>query len=676
MPQLLLELLSEEIPARMQAGAAKDLDRLTRERLSAANLPFTSVQTFAGPRRLTLVADGLPLAQADRVEERKGPRVGAPEMALEGFLRSAGAARDSLVERDGSYFATLARTGRPTASIIAEVVPQIVASFPWPKSMTWGNGTLRWVRPLKGVLCVFDRCVVEFEIGGLVSGDLSEGHRFMGLRAPFRARDFDEYREALGGHFVVLEADERKRRIEDVTAALCADRGLAVVEDAGLLDEVAGMIEWPVPILGAMDAAFLDLPPEVIRTSMRTHQRYFAVRSLESGALAPHFITVANIEAGDGGALIAAGNARVLAARLEDARFFWQEDQRRSLESRLADLAGVAFHAKLGTMLARTERLESLARKIAPLVGADRDLAGQAARLSKADLSTAMVGEFPELQGIMGGYYARSDGLAPEIAAAITDHYRPQGPSDASPSAPVTLAVAIADKLDSLMGFFSVDERPTGSRDPFALRRQALGVIRMILENDLRTPLGEMARMSSFAAPGVVEQLLAFFADRLKVLLRDRGARHDLVDAVFALGDDDLVRVVTRIEALSGFLNSDDGQNLLAGYKRAVNILNAESLKGGLPDGPPNRPQEGPAPETALFDALVLADPGVRAAVVKEDFSAALTLLAQLRAPVDRFFDEVLVNSPNPLERANRLRLLAGVRDTMSAVADFALVAA
>jgi len=676
MPQLLLELLSEEIPARMQAGAARDLDRLSRERLTGADLPFDSLRTFAGPRRLTLVVDGLPLTQADRFEERKGPRVGAPEMALEGFLRSSGAAREALTERDGAYFATLARPGRQTASIVAEIVPHIVSGFPWPKSMTWGSGALRWIRPLQRILCMFDRSIVEFEIDGLTSSDLSEGHRFMGSRAPFRARDFDEYREALAGHFVVLDAEERKRRIQEGAEALCALRGLSLVQDIGLLDEVAGMVEWPAPVFGAMDADYLHLPPEVIRTSMRTHQRYFAVRALDGGALAPHFVTVANIEATDGGALIATGNARVLAARLEDARFFWREDQRVSLESRLADLANVAFHAKLGDMGARTDRLEALATAIAPFTGADPHVAALAARLAKADLYTAMVGEFPELQGIMGGYYARAEGLAPEIADAISDHYRPQGPADLAPTAPVTVAVALADKIDTLMAFFSINERPTGSRDPFALRRAALGVIRIVLDNGLRAPLGHMARLSAFAVPGVVEQLLAFFADRLKVLLRDRGARHDLVDAVFALGDDDLIRIVARIDALTDFLGSEDGRNLLAGYKRAGNILNAESKKGDLPEGPPTRPSRGAPAEKALFDALHRADPGVRSAVAREDFIAALALLAELRAPVDRFFDEVLVNSPEPAERANRLRLLAGVRDTMSVVADFALVSA
>jgi len=658
----------------MQAGAARDLERLAREGLERADLCFEALQAFAGSRRLTLVVGGLPSAQGDRVEERRGPRIGAPDVAVDGFARSAGVARDALVERDGQYFATLTREGRPTADVVAEWVPSLVRAFPWPKSMTWADGDLRWVRPLQRILCVFDRAVVPLAIDRLESSDLSEGHRFMGLRAPFRARDFDEYREALAGHFVVLDVGERKRRILEGARRLCSARGLALVEDEGLLEEVAGMVEWPVPLLGAMDAGFLDLPPEVIRTSMRTHQRYFAVREEGAGALAPHFIAVANIEAADGGALIAAGNARVLSARLEDARFFWREDRRVALESRIEALAGVTFHARLGTMRARVERLEAFARAIAPMVGADPGVAALAGRLAKADLTTAMVGEFPELQGLMGGYYASAEGLDARVASAIADHYRPQGPGDAAPCAPVTVAVAMADKMDTILGFFSIDEKPTGSRDPFALRRAALGVIRIVLENRLRTPLRALAKLTVFGAPDVVASVLAFFADRLKVLLRDQGARHDLVDAVFALGDDDLVRIVARIDALGGFLATDDGANLLAGYKRAGNILNAEARKGEMPQGPASRPADGPAEEAALFDAIVSVRLRAAAALADEDFTRALTVLATLRGPVDAFFDKVLVNSPGSAERGNRLRLLAQVRDTMSEIADFSLI--
>ena len=665
MPQLLLELFSEEIPARMQAQAARDLERMARERLAQAGFLPEAMAAFAGPRRLTLVVEGLPAAQADRIDERKGPRTGAPDAAVEGFLRSTGLTRDQLVERDGVWFAAIARNGRPTAEIVAEMAGEIVREFPWPKSMKWGTGSLRWVRPLQRILCVFDGAVVSFALEGIVSGDLSEGHRFMGSRAPFPARDFDDYARRLKADFVVLDAAERKARILEGARTACFARNLELVEDEGLLDEVAGLAEWPTPILGDMDPTFLDLPPEVIRTSMRAHQKYFAVRDPQTGALAPHFLAVANIEAVDGGATIAAGNARVLSARLNDARFFWNEDRKVSLESRLEKLKGVTFHAKLGTMHQRVERIEALARELAPLVGADPELAGRAARLCKADLATGMVGEFPELQGVMGGYYARAEGLDPQVADAIRDHYKPQGPSDAVPTAPVSTAVALADKLDTLVGFFAIDEKPTGSKDPFALRRAALGVIRTILENSLRAPLADW----------LSRDLLAFLADRLKVLLRDQGKRHDLVDAVFALGDDDLVRIVARVEALDGFLTTEDGANLLAGYKRATNILRAEEKKGPLPSGPAERLSGAPEQEVALIDALAAAEPGVAAALAAEDFSGAMRSLSALRAPVDAFFDKVLVNSPVAVERDNRLRLLAQVREAMGRVADFSLIA-
>jgi glycyl-tRNA synthetase beta chain len=713
MPQLLLELFSEEIPARMQAGAARDLERMARERLGEAGLGFDTLRTFAGPRRLTLVVEGLPAAQEDRVEERKGPRANAPEQALAGFLRSTGLTRDRLIERDGVLYAEIARKGRPTPEIVAETVEAIVRHFPWPKSMRWGSGTLRWVRPIKRILCVFDGRVAPFAIEGIESGDLTEGHRFMGEdHAPFAARSFEAYRQALAGHFVVLEAEERKRRILEGARAVCAAKGYELVEDEGLLDEVAGLAEWPTPILGTMDPAFLDLPPEVIRTSMRVHQKYFAVRDPKTGRLAPHFVVVANIEAPDGGRVVAAGNARVLSARLNDARFFWNEDRKLPLQRRLEKLKGVTFHAKLGTMAERVERIAALAREIAPLVGADPELAAIAAGLAKADLATGMVGEFPELQGIMGGYYARREpfaGLTTEtlreaqpdgqedpmavgaqltltptgaaegawyrgltrdqvddVADAVRDHYRPLGPTDTTPAAPVSVAVALADKLDSLVGFFAIDEKPTGSKDPYALRRAALGVIRIVLENRLRIGLGRFADAD----------LLAFFADRLKVALRDQGRRHDLVDAVFALGDDDLVRIVDRVEALDAFLATDDGANLLAGYRRAVNILKAEAKKH------PGESYEGrvdlalaPAPgEQALAAAIDPARRELDDRLAREDFSGAMRALAALRAPVDAFFDKVLVNDPDPAVRLNRLRLLSQMRDAAGKVADFSLV--
>ncbi len=662
MPQLLLELFSEEIPARMQGQAAKDLERMAREHLAAAGFLPEALKTFAGPRRLTLVAEGLPLAQADRKEELKGPRVGAPQQAVDGFLRKAGLTQDQLVEQNGVWMAFVEKKGRPTAEIVAEMVEAIVRGFAWPKSMTWGTGKLRWVRPLKRILCVLDREVVPFSIDGIASGDVTEGHRFMGEAKPFVAKDFDEYVAGLEAHFVVLDVEERKARILEGCKTLCFARHLELVEDQGLLEEVAGLAEWPTPVLGDMDPSFLDLPPEVIRTSMRTHQKYFAVRKPGQAGLAPHFITVANIEAKDGGKVIAAGNAKVLSSRLSDARFFWDEDVKTGFEPWLAKLDGVTFHAKLGTMAQRVERIVALAGEIAPLVGADVDKAKEAARLAKADLTSQMVGEFPELQGIMGGYYARHFGLDPEIASAIQDHYKPQGPSDAVPTAPLSVAVALADKLDTLVGFFAIDEKPTGSKDPYALRRAALGVIRIILDNGLRLPLAKFGK----------EDLLAFFADRLKVTLKDQGKRHDLVDAVFALGDDDLVRIVARVEALDGFLKTDDGKNLLAGYKRASNILKAEEKKGPLPEGTPEEPAADSAAEVGLYQALRLLDRPLKDALAKEDFTGAMAQLAELRGPVDAYLDGVFVNDPE--HRDNRLKTLAAVRAAMGQVADFGLV--
>lgn len=664
MPQLLLELFSEEIPARMQAQAARDLERMARERLAEQGFLPEAMTAFAGPRRLTLVIEGLPEAQADRTEERKGPRVGSPEKAMEGFLRSTGLTLDQLVDQDGVWFARIERKGRPTPEIIAEMVEAIVRNFPWPKSMTWGRGTLRWVRPLKRIVCLFDGAVVPFAIDGIESGDVTEGHRFMGVAKPFRVKDFDSYRDGLAAHFVVLDPEERKARIIDAARTLCFARNLELVEDEGLLAEVSGLAEWPTPVLGDMDPAFLDLPPEVIRTSMRTHQKYFAVRDPATGGLAPHFITVANIQAADGGAAIAAGNAKVLSARLSDARFFWDEDRKLKLEDRLEKLKGVTFHAKLGTLSERVGRITDLARRLAPLVGADPEAAAQAARLAKADLVTGMVGEFPELQGLMGGYYATAEGLPASVAAAIRDHYKPQGPGDDLPAGPEGAALALADKFDSLTGFFGIDEKPTGSRDPYALRRSALGVIRIVLEGQIRLPLREIAG----------DDLLAFFADRLKVLLRDQGKRHDLVDAVFALGDDDLVRIVARVEALNGFLTTEDGANLLAGYKRATNILRAEEKKGTMPSGPAVAMAGAPTAELALVQALSSAEPAVAGALLQEDFVAAMQALSGLRGPVDAFFEDVLVNAEDPAERDNRLRLLIQVRDAMGRVADFSLV--
>jgi glycyl-tRNA synthetase beta chain len=743
MPQLLLEIFSEEIPARMQQGAARDLERLVADRLKAAGLTWDALTTYAGPRRLTLVIDGLPAATPDREEEVKGPKTSAPEQALEGFLRKTGLTREQLVERDGVLFAVLSSKGRATTDLVAETVDQVVRAFPWPKSMRWGSGTLRWVRPIKRILCLFDGKVVPFEIDGIQSDAITEGHRFLGSGQPLRVSDFVDYRAQLEKNFVLLDVADRKLRILEQAKAACAAKGLVLVDDDGLLDEVAGLAEWPTPILGDMDPQFLALPPEVVRLSMKVHQKYFAVRDPSKDGLAPNFLVVANVEATDGGKALAAGNSRVLSARLNDARFFWDEDQKVGFDAWNAKLSGVTFHAKLGTLAERVERIAALAREIAPLVGADADQAETAARLSKADLLSGMVSEFPELQGIMGGYYARLAGHPDAVADAVRDHYKPQGPADTVPTAPVTVAVALADKLDTLVGFFAIDEKPTGSKDPFALRRAALGVIRLVLENGVRAQFSELvlkaldgfvtgfnqrAAVLSFeageahqinsvadvdlkvstglwvmpggavyggaynddglaelaavrivelaAASALQDGVLAFFADRLTVLLRDRGQRHDLVAAVFALGDDDLVRIVRRVEALAAFLATDDGANLLAGYKRASNILRAEEKKGPVPTGMvqtglPNQPE----PETVLAFAVGAARTAVETALETEDFAAAMTALAALRAPVDAFFDGVLVNSDVAEERDNRLKLLGQVRDVMGQVADFGQIA-
>ncbi|QBQ48763.1 glycine--tRNA ligase subunit beta [Brevundimonas naejangsanensis] len=690
MSQLLLEIFSEEIPARMQPGAARDLERMASDRLKAAGLTWDALTTYAGPRRLTLVIDGLPAATPDRNEELKGPKTSAPARALEGFLRKTGLTQDQLVERDGVWFAEISSKGRATTEVVAESVDDIIRHFPWPKSMRWGTGTLRWVRPIKRILALFDGAVIPFEVDGIQSGDVTEGHRFMGAGQPFAVTDFADYRTKLERNFVLLDAADRKLRILEGARAVCAAKGLALVDDDGLLDEVSGLAEWPTPILGDMDPQFLALPPEVVQLSMKVHQKYFAVREPGKDGLAPHFVVVANVEATDGGQALAAGNAKVLSARLSDAEFFWTEDQKVGFDAWNAKLKDVTFHAKLGTLAERVDRIAALAREIAPLVGADPAQAEQAARLSKADLASGMVGEFPELQGIMGGYYARLAGQPDAVADAIRDHYKPQGPGDTVPTAPVTVAVAMAEKLDTLVGFFAIDEKPTGSKDPYALRRAALGVIRLVLAAEARVHLSEVAsRHAELLAQGLYHQAFAsielqsFFADRLKVMLKEGGARYDLVDAIVETkklsegqADDDLVRIVRRVEALAAFLATDDGANLLAGYKRAAQLLKAEEKKGPLPQGTvatglPNQPAE----ETALAFAAAAAASAVDAALEAEDFAAAMTALARLRAPVDAFFTAVMVNSDVAEERENRLKLLGQVRGVMNRVADFGQIA-
>jgi glycyl-tRNA synthetase beta chain len=730
MPDLLLELFSEEIPARMQRQAAEDLKRLVTNALVDAGLPYEGAQGFATPRRLTLHVVGLPEAQPRRVEERKGPRVGAPDGAIQGFLKSAGLARieDATIETDAKkgsfYVAKIAKEGRAARDVLSEILPPILRDFPWPKAMRWGATSagpdaLRWVRPLHAILCTFAGAhetpeIVPFTVGGIAAGDVTYGHRFL-APAAIHVRRFDDYVAALAKAKVVLDRDRRKAIILADAQSLALAHGLELIEDEGLLDEVAGLVEWPVVLMGEFDSAFLDIPPEVIRATIRANQKCFVLRAAE-GRLANKFILVSNLVASDGGAAIAAGNGRVVRARLSDARHFWRTDlaplhdysdkATKPLDQRLEKLKAMAivFHEKLGTQGQRVERIAALARELAPIVGADPNLAERAAQLAKADLVTEMVGEFPELQGLMGRYYASAQGEEPSVADAIEEHYKPQGPNDRIPTSPISVAVALADKLDTLVGFWVIDEKPTGSKDPYALRRAALGVIRIVIENSIRLPLSEIVRthavqlyrrlelVSTLPAPLQVEvvkqieakaskfafDLLAFFADRLKVYLRDKGARHDLIDAVFALpGQDDLLMIVRRVEALGRLLDSDDGKNLFAGYRRAANILRAEEKKDG--EGAFAAAHDASTLALPEEKALAAALAGARAEaaerVASEDFEGAMRALARLRAPVDEFFLKVTVNADDPDLRLNRLRLLGELRDAVHTVADFSKIA-
>ncbi len=685
MPDLLLELLSEEIPARMQARAEADLLRAVIDGLGAEGLAGGATLSQSGPRRLCVMVEGLPARSDDKVEERKGPKVGAPDQAIQGFLRGAGLTDISQADirfdskKGDVYVATRTLPGRETQAILAELVPDIVRKFHWPKSMRTGHGTLRWVRPLQRVLCLFDGAVVPFNIEGIASGDQTEGHRVHG-RGPYRVRSADDYVAQLSGPgHVMLNRADRLGFIQDRAQAICAASGLELVEDQGLLEEVAGLAEWPQLILGNMDPAFLDLPDEVVRLSMRVHQKYFATRDPSTGQLAPHFIVVANLAAKDGGAQIAAGNARVLSARLEDARFFWENDRRGGLETMVPKLTRIDFKQGLGTVADKVARTVALAQVLAPVTGADLQQVERAARLCKADLVSEMVYEFPELQGVMGRYYALASGEPAAIAEAIADHYRPQGPSDTVPSAPVAMTVALADKLDTLVGFWAIGETPTGSKDPFALRRAALGVVRIILENGLRLGLRDICdqHARTLGQSGDHDDLLAFFADRLKPHLRDKGQRHDLLDAVFALGEDDLVLIVKRVDALTTFVDSEDGANLLAGFKRAANILKAEEKRGWTAGADVDAAliAQGPAAEQALYDAVCHAESILSLAVVDEAFETAMAALSGLRGAVDAFFDAVIVNDEDPAVRANRLALLDRMRAAMHTVADFDQIA-
>ena len=740
MAEFLLELLSEDIPARMQARAAEDLKRIFTERLSKAGLAFGRAEAHSTPRRLALVVDGLPERQPDLREERRGPRVGAPEQAVQGFLRANGL--DSLEQceqRDTGkgvfWFAVVEKNGAATTDLLPDIISETVREFPWPKSMRWAMSTMRWVRPLSGILTVFNGRRIGGELvtgkawgvsseGPVLVDDLmpfgmyTYGHRFLAPQ-PLMISSFADYEEQLLNAFVILDREKRKAVIRAETERLAESEGLTVAPDEGLLDEVAGLVEWPVALMGSIDEPFMELPPEVRQTSMRVNQRYFTLVNPD-GSPAPRFILIANMITEDEGAAIVSGNERVLRARLSDAKFFWDQDLKTELEGRVPKLRQITFHGQLGTIADKVDRVHRLAAELAESIpGCDAEKAGRAARLAKADLVSGMVGEFPELQGVMGRYYALAQGEDPAVAEAIAEHYKPLGPNDRCPTAPISIAVALADKIDTLVGFFAVDEKPTGSKDPFALRRAALGVIRLVVENGLRLALRPLllraydtmpvhqqtailegspesvgTREASYAdrtivTPGgdavladlpsgdvVAADLLAFFADRLKVALREKGVRHDLVDAVFALGsEDDLLRLLARVDALQAFLATENGANLLVAYRRAANIVRIEEKKDAASyNGAPEQAALAADEEKALWSALRRAEGEIDSALAKEDFSGAMQAMAALRTPVDSFFDKVTVNTDQPELRANRLRLLAQIKATMDRVAEFSRI--
>ena len=684
MPDLLLEFLSEEIPARMQARAADDLRKIVTDRLVAAGLVYEGAKAFATPRRLALSVHGVPARSPDVKDERKGPKVGAPEQAIAGFVKAAGlkSIADAKVQQDKKgdfYVAVVEKAGRPAIEVIGEMLPEVVRTFPWPKSMRWGAGALNWVRPLHSIVATFgpeteEPDMVPFKIDGIAGGNETRGHRFMAPQA-FKVRHFDDYAASLQKAKVMLDPARRAQTILTDAKNLAFAQGYELVEDDGLLAEVAGLVEWPVTLMGSFDKAFLAIPGEVIRATIRNNQKCFVLRDPQTAKLVNKFILVANEEATDGGKAIIAGNERVIRARLSDAKFFYDTDLKTKLEERLPKFGGIVFHEKLGTQAERVARITALAGELADVVGADRAKAERAAQLCKADLLTEVVGEFPEMQGVMGRYLAEAQDEDEAVAHACEDHYKPKGPDDLVPSDPVSIAVALADKIDTLVGFWAIDEKPTGSKDPYALRRAALGVIRIIVDNKLRVPL-----LATFAKVvkkfGAGPDLLAFFADRLKVQLREQGARHDLVDAVFALGDqDDLLMVVRRVEALGKFLDTDDGMNLLAGVKRASNILRIEEKKDKreYTSAPDVKRYDLPE-EKALAAAIDTAKKEASAAVAKEDFAAAMTAMAKLRPFVDAFFDKVTVNVDDKALRENRLKLLNEIRQATRAVADFSKI--
>jgi glycyl-tRNA synthetase beta chain len=724
-PDLLLELFSEEIPAGMQQRAGEDLQRLVCDGLKKAGLEFKTAKNFYGARRLTLVVEGLPEKSADVSEEKKGPRVGAPEQAIQGFLRGAGLESIDQAEvvsdskKGDFYVAKIERPGRETSDIVADVMPGMIRSFPWPKSQRWGGGKLRWVRPLHSILCLLGDKVVHFDVDGIGSGNETQGHRFMSDGA-ISVKNFADYEKKLRDAHVILGAEERQKMILDGAKATAKNAKLGLVEDGALLAEIAGLVEWPVVLMGSFDQSFLDVPPEVIVTAIKTHQKCFSLRqpnassrgsaapqhevekhsplpeedrrsvSKEEGQLANKFILVSNLEAEDGGKTIIKGNERVVRARLSDAKFFWNQDCEHTLESRLLKLNDLIFHEKLGTMHDKAHAIARLAMDLSEAVpDANKKRCEQAAILAKADLVTDMVGEFPDLQGVMGRYYALNDGLPEAVGNAIAQHYAPLGPSDAPPTAPVAIVTALSDKLYSLVGFFGIDERPTGSRDPYALRRAALGVTRIILENNLRLNLldwftrtaevyrdiGQNVLKNWTDSYDVNSALLNFFHDRLKVHLLDRGARHDLIDAVISPDADDLLMIVARVDALGDFLDSDDGANLLIGVKRAINILRIEEKKDKRSyDGVPEPKLFEAAEERALAKAIGEATRTASTAIGQDDFAGAMATMAKLRAPVDAFFDHVTVNADDATLRENRLKLLNQIRQATLAVADFSKI--
>jgi glycyl-tRNA synthetase beta chain len=726
MPDLLLELFSEEIPARMQRQAAENLKKLVTDALVNGGLIYEGAKAFVTPRRLALSIHGLPARQPDLKEEKKGPRVGAPDGAIQGFLKAAGlkSIADAKVQNDKKgdfYIAVTEKKGRATQDVIAELIPSVVRSFPWPKSMRWGDfentGAIKWknvegsglrvksvplvwVRPLHSIILTFgpeteEPEVIKIAFSGVRTGNTTFGHRVMSS-GPITVKRFDDYVKKLEDAKVILDADRRKEIILADAKNIALAQGLELVEDEALLEEVAGLVEWPVVLLGEFEKEFLDIPAEVIRATIRINQKCFVLRDPKTGKLANKFILVSNLEASDGGDAIKAGNARVIRARLSDAKFFWDTDRKTKLEARLPKFQQITFHEKLGTQAERIERIARLAKELAPVVKADPAKAEQAARLAKADLLTEVVGEFPEVQGLMGKYYALAEGIDPEIAAACEEHYKPQGPNDRVPTAPVSVAVALADKIDTLVGFWAINEKPTGSKDPYALRRAALGVIRIVLDNKVRLKIKSLiagldpaiqnirskqtdASLDARVKPGHEEisvDLLAFFGDRLKVYLRDAGARHDLVDAVFALeGQDDLLMITRRVEALGKFLDTEDGKNLLAGYKRAANILAIEEKKDKAKySGEPHAAKLSAPEEKALAAAIQSAETAIEAALKKEDFEAAMRAMATLRAPVDAFFEKVIVNADDKAVRENRLKLLNRIREATRHVADFSRI--